>query len=567
MRILFSMRNLWYIRIFESVIRELAARGHRIHIAAEGGQGRERAKDWNDAADVLVAENANVTVGWVPGAVADVWVDLRISVHLGLDYLRFLRPQYLSAPMLLERARERAPGAVVWASRLPLVRTAWGVRALTAVLRMAERAIPFNPALAEYLRKERAEIILITPLVTLGSEQQDVLRIARRTGVPSVLCVGSWDHLSSKALVREHPDRVLVWNETQRNEAVSLHQVPAANVTVTGAQCFDQWFDRPPTLERAAFLRKVGLEPNRPYIAYVCSALFAGSPNEAEFVARWVAAVRASPDPALASAGILVRQHPKRGSEWDDVSLAGHENVVLWPSRATAPFRDDTKSDYFDSLFHSAAVVGLNTSALIEAGIVGRPVHTLLLPEFQQNQEGTLHFRYLLDQGLLQSTRSLDAHVEQLAGSLSRAGLSDHHNRDFVLKFVRPHGLDVSATQTFANAVEQAALQGTVVQVTPWWVPMVRAVLRPLARRTVGAFAEHVNRDRRRAQKALAREARRASAAEIRDERRAATRSRREAEAAAERALALSEKRRSREMKRRARQIRLEEWRRSKQRT
>ncbi len=60
------------------------------------------------------------------------------------------------------------------------------------------------------------------------------------------LCVWSWDHLSSKALIRVVPDKVMVWNTTQRDEAQRFHGVPADRVLVTGAQCFDQWFDRPP---------------------------------------------------------------------------------------------------------------------------------------------------------------------------------------------------------------------------------------------------------------------------------------------------------------------------------
>ena len=63
----------------------------------------------------------------------------------------------------------------------------------------------------------------------------------------------------------------------------------------------------------------------------------------------------------------------------------------------------------FRLLCHSAAVVGLNTSAMIEAAIVGRPVLTVLLPEFRDNQEGTVHFHYLLDgpEALLRASRSM----------------------------------------------------------------------------------------------------------------------------------------------------------------
>jgi hypothetical protein len=65
----------------------------------------------------------------------------------------------------------------------------------------------------------------------------------------------------------------------------------------------------------------------------------------------------------------------------------------VWGSN---PIDEVARADYFDSIFHSAAVVGLNTSAFIEAGIVGRPVLTIVVPEFVENQHGTVHFDYLV---------------------------------------------------------------------------------------------------------------------------------------------------------------------------
>jgi hypothetical protein len=429
-------------------------------------------------------------------------------VRLGIDHLRFLDAEYADAPALGDRARRRTPEGIVWLADRPLFRTRAGRRLIGAALKAAERAMPTDPDLAACIDAHDADVILVTPLLTLGSEQVDVLRTARRRGVPTALCVGSWDHLSSKALIRQIPDRVFVWNATQQREAETLHGVPADRVVVTGAQCFDQWFGRRPALDRAAFCRKVGLDPDRPYILYVCSALFEGSPNEAEFVARWAAALRASGDPGLARAGILVRPHPKRGFEWDGVDLSGLQNVVLWPPRAAAPFDAATRADYFDSMFHSALTAGLNTSALIEAGIVGRAVHTILLPEFYENQEGTLHFRYLLEGGLLRAARSLPEHVAQLAASLAASDPSVHHNRAFIEAFVRPRGLHVDATPVFADAVETLAASSAAPAREPLWAPALRLALTPVMRRTAGTFAQQIGRERRRREKARARDER-----------------------------------------------------------
>ena len=48
------------------------------------------------------------------------------------------------------------------------------------------------------------------------------------------------------------PDQVIVWNETQKREAVRLHGVAPDRVRVTGAQLFDDWFDRTPGDSREA---------------------------------------------------------------------------------------------------------------------------------------------------------------------------------------------------------------------------------------------------------------------------------------------------------------------------
>ena len=577
MRILFSTRNFWYTRLFEPVIRELAERGHEVHVLAERGERNLLSRDWNAAMARLASSHPNISFAWAPLRIETDWIDLRQMIRLGIDHLRFLEPAYALAPKLAERARVRTPELVVRLGDAPVLRTRLGRRLLKFVLRQAERAVPIDPDLAEYIEAQRADVILVTPLVALGSEQQDVVRIARRIGTPTALCVGSWDHLSSKALVRDQPDRMFVWNETQKQEAVALHRVPAERVIVTGAQCFDIWFGRTPTLDREAFCRKVGLDPARPFLLWVCSALFEGSPSEAEFVARWIRELRAIGKPRLRDAGILVRPHPKRKSEWDAVDLSGVENVALWPPRGAAPMDPPTQSDYFDSMYHAAVTAGLNTSALIEAGIVGRAVHTILLPEFYENQEGTLHFHYLLQQGLLQSARDMATHVAQLDASLAEADPAVHHNQAFVEGFVRPRGLDVAATPVFADFVESMTSLPILPRLDPIWGPALRWTLIPLARKTSGTFAEQISRERRRRDKRRRSEERRAALdaaraaqkAQVAEERRL----RREAEArerqervARERQEALLAKQRKQEAKLRLKAERRTQWQRDKRR-
>ena len=168
------------------------------------------------------------------------------------------------------------------------------------------------------------------------------------------------------------------------------------------------------------------------------------------------------------------------------------------------PLEHETKADFFDSLYHSAAVVGLNTSAMIEAGIVGRRVLAPLVPEFADSQGRTLHFRYLAEVGggLLQLADSLEGHLDQLAGALAAGPDDGGASRGFVEAFVRPHGLDVPAAHVFADAIERLAARGTTRR-APGLVRAtvdrcLRRALEPARARAAEAARQKARRRRRR---------------------------------------------------------------------
>jgi hypothetical protein len=468
MKIVFFGRRFTYFRNFDSVLRELASRGHAIHLAVE-----QETEDGRALVEGLMAAHPAITVGVAPERAQDEWAWIDSRLRHGLEYLRYQHRLFDDTPKLRDRSRERTPGLFVVLADAIGRYARWTRRPVEAVLRWLERSTPDDPALQAYLNEHQPDVVLITPLIALGSSQIDYLRAARALRIPTALCVWSWDHLSSKALIRELPDRVFVWNDTQKREARKLHRVPAKRIVVTGAQCFDKWFDRQPSRDRQTFCRQIGLPADRPMLLYVCSAPFRGSQPEAPFVLDWIRRVRTHASSRLRDTPILVRPHPSRRPEWEAVDLAPFADVAVWDGDPVSP---DARADYFDSLFHSAAVVGLNTSAFIEAAILGRPVFTILLHEWHESQMGTVHFRYLFEAGggLLTSATNYDEHLAQLDRAMANPSTEI---RPFVRAFVRPRGLDVSATPVFVEHVE--TMQGMAVS------PIAKPRLRSLAQRVL----------------------------------------------------------------------------------
>jgi hypothetical protein len=299
-----------------------------------------------------------------------------------------------------------------------------------------------------------------------------------------VFAVASWDHLSSKGVLSVTPQHIIVWNDVQKREAVELHQVEPERIIVTGSQVFDDWFNRESSTTREEFCARVGLRFDRPIILYVCSSLLEGSAPEPPFVVQWARHLRASGHPVLRDCGILVRPHHEHGEQWRRVTFAGMENIACWPRMGESPVDARGKNDYFDSMYHSAVTVGLNTSAMIEAAILGRPVHTILPPEFHDSQEGTVHFHYLLEGpgALLHGARSLDDHARNLAAALDGNDPDPGRSDRFVRSFVRPCGIDTSATMRVVESLEEiVARDAPAPAPAPAWTHLVRPFLQPFA--------------------------------------------------------------------------------------
>jgi hypothetical protein len=455
MTILFIIRNHGYLRNYESTLRLLAERGHHVVLVSRGAE-RHMAVDTNAFLAHLSLTHPSISVHKWPRR-ADAWTAIAEQARILRTYARYLKPGYRHAHKLRARAAEHAKKRGV--RRLPRGRLSGRAAELGAVL--FERAVPPDPAQVALVSDVSPDVVVATPLVDFNSYQVDYVKAAQSLGIPTVWAVASWDNLSNKGVTPVIPDRTLVWNDTQRAEAVSLQGVPADQVIVTGAQLFDVWFTQRPSTTREEFCRRVGLS-GRPFLLYLCSSIFIAE-HEPDFVRRWLGRLRASDDPGLRSCDVLVRPHPGVAPPWANIDLTPFGTVAIWPRAGDLPIEDEAKRDYFDALFHSAAAVGVNTSAMLEAGIVGRRSFTLLAPEFADTQAGTVHFQYLTEYGFLTAARSWEEHLGHLAAALRGDAGFDEASWKRALKFVRPGGDDRPSTERVVEAIEAAARAGRVV--------------------------------------------------------------------------------------------------------
>ncbi len=453
MKILFSVSHFGFLRNFEPALRRLAQHGHRIHLLADR---RDNLGGTRTIDNLLAsAPSGSITWGYVPSRKDDPWYSFALRLRSCLDYWRYLDRRYDRAVALRERAATQAPAFASRITTWPVVGSRPVMRIVRALFRRIERALPPGRIAEQILEEHAPDLLLVTPLLYFGSPQVDYVRAARRRGIRTVLGVGSWDHLTTKGMIHEVPDRLTVWNEPQRQEAADIHGIDPATVDVTGAQAYDHWFVSRPGTTREAFCAARGLDPSRPILLYLCSSPFI-TPYEVGFVRRWIAAVRGAADPAIRGANILVRPHPQNADQWRDEDLSADAPATIFPRAGANPVDADARADYYDSMFHSAVVVGINTSAQIESAIVGRAVCTIHADEFAGTQDGTLHFQHLKG-GLVHMASAFPEHLEQLAHILAHPDEPAARSREFVRFFVRPHGLETPGADVFADAIEAAA--------------------------------------------------------------------------------------------------------------
>ena len=465
LRFLFIVRQKKNVDTFQDVVSALVDGGHHVTLAVQEPLDEARR-------DGIAARFPQPTfeVAACPEGRGDEWRASAPLVRSARDWAHYLRTPYRNASKLRARAAHRLAkelGTDEWLEAGGDLDALQALR-LRDTLERIEAAIPSDRLHEEFLRRHAPDVVLVSPGLHFGSAQTDFIKSASALRIPVWMLLFSWDNLSTKGALHARPDLMFVWNELQRREAVELHDYPAGRVVVAGAPRFDEFFSLQSVVPRAQFLSPLGLDPAAPTLLYVCSSRFIAE-RELPFIGRWLAALRAASSPTLRACNVIVRPHP-------DVALVegGPESVVTWSAMPQASgwvqraFDDDraivlrttyrTQQAFFECLHHAAAVVGLNTSAELEAGIAGRPVFTLLVHDpGADGQSNTLHFNYLLRErgGFVVCAPDLDGHLAQLAEALESPATSSSI-REFIDAFLRPAGPGPVSARLAATLIRTA---------------------------------------------------------------------------------------------------------------
>jgi FkbM family methyltransferase len=480
MRFLLVVKQKRNVDAFLGTLQCLVDRGHSVTLAIQ-----ER-DEKTEARINLFVNHPAFRVITCPAVRTDDWSELASLVRRLRDCIHYLKPAMRSATKLRARIIHRLrqdlqfEASTEAMSRALLDIPADQVRRLDQVLALAERSLPTDPLFDEFLRCEKPDVLLVSPLVHFGPAQADLVASAKQMKIPAWMLLYSWDNLSTKGTLHQWPDRMFVWNEQQRTEAEALHGFPRDRVAVVGAPRFDTFFSLHPVMTRQQFHEPLALDPAKATLLYVCSSRFV-SEGELTFIQRWLGELRRSKSDALRACNVVVRPHPDIALLPTDFRMPRHR----WPAapdlgaRTARPFDDaravvlqtdlTTAQGLYESIVHCDAVVGLNTTAELEAGIVGRPVFTIVAADQAvDGQSSTIHFHYLTKEqgGFVSSAHSFADHVAQLDAALTQPA-DQREIALFVESFLRPQGIDKPVAPLLAETLERLAGEAAAAPAEP----------------------------------------------------------------------------------------------------
>jgi hypothetical protein len=462
MRVLVVMQHANFFRNLEPVTRELHARGHEavaLHsdhpsdpkASATARRKKPKMAFMGRGIEVAEAELPSLTTGFRPEPTErrQRWLRAgRRVVNRGL----YLQKQHPSPERVIDALDKQLPPLTKKWMRSRVVRMVLGRPGTLRAWRWLERSVRPSRSLTVLLGQLDPDVVLVSPSVwPKRPVEADYVHAARELGIPTIGYVNSWDNLTSKGTVHVLPDMFVVWNEAMATEAEQIHLIPREIIRVTGAPHLDHFFELRPSMPRAEITRELGCPDDGPYIVYLCSSrtLIA---DETHIVTALADALARELEDAAPT--IVVRPHPVNPEPWEGYD---HPGAVVYPRRGDQADTRDSWQDYFNQLSAASAFVGLNTTAFLEAATADRPCLTIVSDEFFDQQGRTGHFRHLLDAGFLE----VSADVRELAARVGRVldGADDRAEarQRFVESFLRPRGIELSASSVVADTIEGLA--------------------------------------------------------------------------------------------------------------
>lgn len=346
----------------------------------------------------------------------------------------------------------------------------WAVKTLRAV----DRALVVRGGVFDGLFDElRPDLVVVT---SAGYEFGNLalLRAARRRGVRTVNAVLSWDNLTTRGPMRERADRLIVWNELNRAEAVTLHGYAPDDVYVAGPPHFDV-YARP---ERFApwerYCERTGLDPSRRLI--VLGGTTPDVTDGFDDIVRMLAEA-IDRDAFGFPCQLLIRPHPIVFSGWTKgqgmrehidhyLGMGNHVHFDIPSIRSSVLMADLAPEDSLhlaETLHHAGVVVNFFSTLMVDAAAAGTPIvcvgfdgeRTLDYHSSVRRIKDITCIKNVLETGAVTIAEDLGALIAAISGYLAEPGRHADERASLTARMC--HRIDGASADRYATRIDAFA--------------------------------------------------------------------------------------------------------------
>lgn len=299
------------------------------------------------------------------------------------------------------------------------------------IVRWLDYYLVFNNVFSGLFEKYKPEAVLLAHLFDDG--EAALLSEAKRRKILGVGLINSWDKLTARCMLRTLPDKLLVYNNVVKEEAIKYADLTESDIIAVGVPHYDQYFTGKPRTKEE-FYQRVNIDPQKRIILY--------SPVGKYFSdSDWdiIDLLKSYVDHELKSYNVelLVRFQPNdfvdeneiKNRSWLRYDLPG---IRFSRKRGVDWDMSFNELDHlFDTLYYCSVLVCYAASISVDAAVLDRPVINVnfeLKSKQKMSQTPTYfyqmdHYRRALATGGIHLVNSKSELIEWLKKYLDQPGL------------------------------------------------------------------------------------------------------------------------------------------------
>lgn len=289
---------------------------------------------------------------------------------------------------------------------------------------------------------------------------KSILKIAKNNNIHSVLLIHSWDNLPARGYFSAVPDKVLVWNEMMKDQAIALHGIPRGKIEVIGVPQFYGYKKLESRVNEELFKHFYGLNENCNVITYTCSAsrVF---PDEPIFIQKLIESIEKK------DIYIILRLHPTERKE-EYLNLFSNVNKVIidqpngnFAATITNNIKDDDDDllKFISLMKYSGIVINLASTTTLDAIIFNTPVICVSFNldsyvndnawNSASNWYRSSHYGYIVNSGAIKVARNMNEFLLYVDDYLSDSTIDEENREILSREFCNIH-YDVNNTMARA---------------------------------------------------------------------------------------------------------------------